>query len=106
MSVAKKPHKCVKKETSLPIDYSKPLENSKYERFCQEYCIDNNAAQAAIRAGYSPKNANDKGSQLSAIISIKKRIAHLQGKLSEKIGVTPDDITEEFKLIAFRKVSK
>ena len=29
----------------------------KQERFCDEYMIDLNAKQAAIRAGYSPKTA-------------------------------------------------
>lgn len=30
---------------------------AKEERFCYEYCIDFNATQAALRAGYSPKTA-------------------------------------------------
>lgn len=31
--------------------------NAKQKRFCDEYLIDLNATQAAIRAGYSPKTA-------------------------------------------------
>lgn len=31
--------------------------NAKQKRFCDEYLIDCNATQAAIRAGYSPKTA-------------------------------------------------
>jgi phage terminase small subunit len=35
----------------------------KQQRFIQEYLIDLNATQAAIRAGYSAKNADKIGSQ-------------------------------------------
>ena len=31
--------------------------NERQQRFCDEYLIDCNAVQAAIRAGYSPKTA-------------------------------------------------
>ncbi|MFD1378625.1 terminase small subunit [Fodinicurvata halophila] len=34
------------------------------ERFVQEYLLDLNATQAAIRAGYSEKTANEQGAQL------------------------------------------
>ena len=30
----------------------------KQKRFCEEYLVDLNATQAAIRAGYSPKSAH------------------------------------------------
>ena len=33
----------------------------KQDRFCEEYMIDLNATQAAIRAGYSPKNRKRTG---------------------------------------------
>ena len=35
----------------------------KQQRFCDEYLIDCNAAQAAIRAGYSPKTAKQIGQE-------------------------------------------
>ena len=82
------------KKTEKPIDYSKPLKNAKYERFCQEYRIDNNGAQAAIRAGYSKKTANVKGSQLLTIVSIKNRLEYLRGKLEEKTDITVQSVVE------------
>lgn len=88
------------------VDYSKPLKSSKYERFCQEYNKDSNATKAAIGAKYSKKTAAVKGSQLLRIVSIKKRIAHLQRKVADKAGVTAEKITAEFKKIAFGKASK
>jgi phage terminase small subunit len=36
----------------------------KQRKFCDEYLIDCNATQAAIRAGYSQKTANEQGSKL------------------------------------------
>lgn len=48
----------------------------KQERFCDEYMIDLNAKQAAIRAGYSPKTAEQIGNQLlhktSVLTEIRK----------------------------------
>lgn len=41
----------------------KSLSNKQF-RFVQEYIIDMNATQAAIRAGYSPKSARNQGSRL------------------------------------------
>lgn len=35
----------------------------KQNRFVEEYLIDLNATQAAIRAGYSPRTAQEQGSQ-------------------------------------------
>lgn len=43
-------------------DESKPL-TAKQERFCEEYLIDLNATQAAIRAGYSENTAQKIGSE-------------------------------------------
>lgn len=37
--------------------------NAKQKRFCDEYLIDCNATQAAIRAGYSPKTAKQIGQE-------------------------------------------
>ena len=47
----------------------------KQEAFVQEYLIDLNATQAAIRAGYSEKTANEQGSRLLANVKIAKAIA-------------------------------
>ena len=50
----------------------------KQQRFVAEYLIDLNATQAAIRAGYSAKNADKIGSQLLG----KTRVAEaIQGML-------------------------
>lgn len=73
----------------------------KQERFCEEYMIDLNATQAAIRAGYSPKTANEQGSQLLAKLSIQNRIAQLQAEQSRRTGVSTDRVVRELAKIAF-----
>lgn len=88
------------------VDYSKPLKNKKYEAFCQQYMVDSNGAQAAIRAGYSEKGANAKGSQLLTIISIKNRLAVLQCVMAEETGITAKMVAAGFKKIATGTTTK
>lgn len=38
--------------------------NARQKKFCDEYLVDNNATQAAIRAGYSPKTAYSQGQRM------------------------------------------
>lgn len=96
----------MEKNQDKPVDYSKPLKNSKYERFCQEYVVDNNATASAKRAKYSKKTCHVKGSQLLEIVSIKKRLVYLQAQLAEATGVTAKMIIDEFKKIAFGVAGK
>lgn len=49
--------------------------NARQKRFCDEYLIDCNATQAAVRAGYSPKTARQIGEQNLSKLDIKKHIA-------------------------------
>ena len=53
----------------------------KQRRFCDEYLIDLNATQAAIRAGYSSNYANTNASKLLQITTIKD---FLQKRMAEK----------------------
>ena len=48
--------------------------NAKQKRFCDEYLIDCNATQAAIRAGYSPKTAYSIGVENLKKPELKKYI--------------------------------
>lgn len=47
----------------------------KQKKFVEEYLIDLNATQSAIRAGYSPKTANEQGARLLANVSIQEAIS-------------------------------
>lgn len=48
--------------------------NAKQRKFADEYLIDCNATQAAIRAGYSPKTARQIGEQNLSKLDIKEYI--------------------------------
>lgn len=54
---------------------------AKQQRFCDEYLIDLNATQAAIRAGYSKKTAKDIGCENLTKPNIK---AYIDARMAEK----------------------
>ena len=58
---------------------------NKQTLFCQEYIKDFNATQAAIRAGYSKKTANEQAARLLANVSIQKNISELQNEVAKSI---------------------
>ncbi len=78
---------------------------AKQQRFCDEYLIDLNATQAAIRAGYSPKTAEQLAYQLLQKTSVQNHIAELQKKREKRTEITQDSVLRELALIAFAKAS-
>ena len=70
--------------------------NPKQEAFCHEYLIDFNGKQSAIRAGYSPKTAEVKASQLLTIVKVNEFLSKLQSKTAEEYKV---DRTKVLKAI-------
>jgi len=73
----------------------------KQKRFIEEYLIDLNATQAAIRAGYSPKTAHEQGAQLLAKLSIRSEIDKAIAERSKRTGITQDRILRELAKVAF-----
>ena len=71
----------------------------KQTRFVQEYLLDLNATQAAIRAGYSANNANVTGPRLLGNVGVAAAIAEAQTALSERAELTEDWIIEELKTV-------
>ena len=78
---------------------------AKQQRFIEEYLIDLNATQAAIRAGYSVKTANEQGSQLLAKLSNQQAIAEKMAERSKRTGVNQDRVVLELAKIAFVKMT-
>lgn len=78
----------------------------KQERFVQEYLIDLNATQAAIRAGYSKKTANPQGARLLANVSVQAAISEAQKRLSSRIEISQERVALEFARIAFHDMRK
>ena len=62
----------------------------KQQRFVDEYLVDLNATQAAIRAGYSRKTANEQGARLLANVSIASAVKDAQTARAERVRVTSD----------------
>lgn len=75
--------------------------NAKQTRFCEEYLIDLNATQAAIRAGYSPETAGAIGAENLKKPQIQKAIARAMADRSRRTGVNADRIVMELAKIAF-----
>lgn len=75
--------------------------NPKQTRFVQEYLIDTNATQAAIRAGYSKKTAYSQGQRLLKNAEVAAAVAVGQAVISEKLGVTAEDVAAELALLGF-----
>lgn len=73
----------------------------KRERFAQEWVVDLNATQAAIRAGYSEKTAKQQGSRLLTNADVAARVKELQGVVAEKIEITQDMVAKELASIGF-----
>ncbi len=65
--------------------------------FVEEYLIDLNATQAAIRAGYSKKTANEQGAQLLAKLSIRQAVAEAQAIRSKRTAITQDEVIQGLK---------
>ena len=59
----------------------------KQEMFCREYLVDLNATQAAIRAGYSDKTAQEQSSRLLSNVMVQDRISVLKSERNERVGV-------------------
>lgn len=73
----------------------------KQKRFCEEYMIDLNATQAAIRAGYSVKTAGQIGEQNLKKLDISRKIEQLQAERSRRTGLHADRVLQELAKIAF-----
>lgn len=79
--------------------------SDKQEKFCYEYCIDLNATQAAIRAGYSENTARSIASNLLTKVNIKTRIKEMQDNLAETAGVTRLRVLNEHMKMAFSSIA-
>lgn len=65
---------------------------AKQEKFCEEYMVDLNATQAAIRAGYSKKTAKQMGTENLSKPVIADRIAELKASMCARTRLTADFI--------------
>lgn len=74
---------------------------AKQRRFVEEYLIDLNATQAAIRAGYSKKTAHSVGWENLQKPEIQAAVSEAQAKRTERTGITQDRVLEELAKVGF-----
>lgn len=69
----------------------------KQQRFCDEFLLDLNYTQAAIRAGYSPLSAG----KVSANPAVRARVDEALAERSRRTGVNADRVVRELAKCAF-----
>lgn len=75
--------------------------NDRQTRFCEEYLIDLNGRQAAIRAGYSKNTAEVQASRMLSKANIQEYIQTKAKKIQNKLEITQERTILEIGRIAF-----
>ena len=78
-----------------------PKLTDKQKRFCEDYLIDLNATQAAIRAGYKEKTAYAQGQRLLKKVEAQDYLQKLMNERSQRTEITADRVLAELAAIAF-----
>lgn len=78
--------------------------SAKQARFCEEYLIDLNATQAAIRAGYSENTAYSIGHENLRKPDLQERIQKLKEERSKRTKITADRVLQELAKIGFADI--
>jgi phage terminase small subunit len=80
--------------------------NDKQIRFCEEYIIDLNATQAAIRAKYSKRTAEAQGSRLLRNVKVQEYLQKKKEKIAAKLEISQERTMLEIARVAFQDVRK
>lgn len=78
--------------------------NIKHRTFCEQFVIDLNGTQAAIRTGYAESRAEVTASELLAREDVKNYIKELQKELSERTKIKAEDVINELAKIGFSDI--
>lgn len=79
---------------------------AKQAAFVAEYLIDLNATQAAIRAGYSKKTANEQASRLLANVNVAAAVTKAKVKRQARTEITQDSVVRELAKLGFADIRK
>lgn len=74
--------------------------------FCADYLLDLNGTQAAIRAGYSPRTADQQASRLLRDPRVQLRISELKQTRVERLEMRVDAVVHRLAQIAFADATK
>lgn len=72
----------------------------KQRRFVNEYCVDENATQAYIRAGYSEQGAGPSAHALLKNSKIEEAIAERMAEVAVAASITPEWVVSQWAAIA------
>lgn len=75
------------------------------QRFVDEYLIDLNGTQAAIRAGYSAKTAQEQSSRLLSNVMVQEAISKAMAERSKRTGINQDRVVLELAKMALVKMT-
>lgn len=78
----------------------------KQQRFVEEYLVDLNSTQAAIRAGYSAKTAKSIGHENLTKPDVAAAIEAARAELSKRTEITQDMVIAELAKIGFSDIRK
>lgn len=84
---------------------TKPL-LPKQERFAQEFLIDLNQTQAAIRAGYSKRCAANSAFKLMQNERIRRRIQILMNRRADRVEIDQDTVLQECAIVALSDIGE
>ncbi len=74
--------------------------NAKQTSFVREYLVDLNATQAAVRAGYSAKTAEQIGSRLLRNVQVAAAVKQALDARGKRVEVKADDVLRDIARIA------
>lgn len=77
----------------------------KQMRFVDEWLIDFNGKQAAIRAGYSAKTAEATAARLLRNVKVQAEISRRQKDLQRRTEISQDRVVKELARVAFADVA-
>jgi phage terminase small subunit len=77
---------------------------AKQKKFCNEYLVDLNATQAAIRAGYSTNTASVIGNENLNKPYIKSYIEKRMANREQRTEITQDKVLQELAKIGFANI--
>jgi phage terminase small subunit len=84
---------------------ARPAFTERQLAFIREFLVDQNAAEAARRAGYSPEHAKSIAHVLRQQPKIAERIEAAQAKRRERKSITADRVLEELGRMAFSNMA-
>lgn len=89
-----------KTKASSPESKQERVLNARQSLFVQEYLVDLNATQAAIRAGYSEKTAASQGQRLLRNVEIAKHIQKAMDQRANTVQITAERVLLEVARLA------